>query len=376
MARRSRPCSRRGAWPAPRALGPGLVLLLLCSVLAGSLDAQEASSSWRSEWDASVRALYDSNVFRLTGAQKARVSSGSTSGRFAGMEQPSDLILQFGLGGEVRGPGLGARRITAGARIGVEAFTSNTQLTHLSLETYTSHALSSRDEITLELDYLPDEFERSYLAGDDGFGAPVYATGVASSGEARVVYDRELRDGSDHDLDLELSFTGSRRSMGDFAWRERTELAGAAELEVELASWIDAELAVLRGRGSYDDATLEPYLDGGVVVTAPLDKDFDETELGAGVVVDVRSRTDLVLSWEHRIRDYVARLGDDPVYGDRRDTRDTFEAELRYNIRGPLEVRAGGAYVAQDTYRPARGDTTDEEDYRAARMFVTLSYAP
>lgn len=364
----------RGRRRALRALAAGLAVVLAALVPSGSAEAQGARSSWRGDWTVAAEALYDSNIFRLSDSQRRQLESGSGSDRFTDMSGPSDLVLELGLSGQVRGRGLGSRRVTMGVGLEVDAYASNTRLTHVSLETFATHALSSRDELTLELGWRPGEFRRNYLAGAETSGAPTYAAGVANRAQARLEYDRELRKGSDHDLDLELSVEGSKRSLNDFPWRDRTGLTGAAELQVELSRRIDAVLSFARGRGSHDGVP-EPYIDATFVRTASLNRDFDETELGAGLTFNLPRRTELLLGWERRARDYAAALGEDPVYGDRQDDRDTFEGELRWDRKGPLEVRVGGSFRRQDTQRPAQGDTADEEDYRQARMFLSLRYS-
>jgi len=290
------------------------------------------------------------------------------------MEQVSDLVVEAGLRGEMRGRGVASYPITVGGSLEIDAYTSNTRLTHVVLETFASQSLTSRDKVSVELNYVPGEFRRNYLSGVELSGLPIYAAGVSDRTRVRLAYDRKLSRGDGPRMDLGLSVSGTRRSMAGLPWRNRTEMRGAAELAADLRKGVDVELRVERGRGAYE-GTPEPFVDANVVRTAELNRDFSQSELGAAIGLATGKRTDLLLSYEHRVRDYVAALGEDPVFGDRRDDRDSFEVELRHDMHGPLEWRVGGRYRSQNTLRPARGDTADEADYRQTRAFVAIRYA-
>jgi len=374
MANRPRADSRRAARPAHALVTAVFVVFLPAFAGATPLAAQSSHRSWRGSWRLSAEAEYDSNVFRLSGSQRKALEASPDAGRFPGMSQPSDLILRTALRGSLRGRGLGARLLEVGGTVGVDGHAANSRLTHVQVSTFASQLLTPRDRLSVELGYRPDEFRRAYLAGAGPSMAPAYAAGSATRSSGRITYQRALREGSRHDLDLELSLEGERRTMAGFAWRDRSDLGGQVSLRAELGRRMDGELMLGRGRGNYD-GTPEPFMEGAVVSTTSLERDFDQTELGVGLAFDLRHRRRLLVSWQRRLRDYTAVLGEDPVYGDRRDTRDTFGSELRYDMRGPFELRAGGSYRRQNTFRPARGDTTDEADYRRTRMFLSLRYA-
>lgn len=373
MAERTRHRSPRPWWYPRITWVAGLSTLAVSVASPDSSAAQQESSQWHRNLLLETRIRYDDNVFRLSRSQRAVVSSGSTSDRFQDMGRVDDVVVRVKLGGEFRGRSIGSRPVRVGAGIKVDAFTFNSRLTNVSLESFLTQSMTSRDEITLELDYEPDQFRRNYLTGEELAGVPAYGAGVANQAGARLRYERKLREGKGRDLNLELSAAASRRSYADFSWRDRTRISGAAGLQMEIGQRVRAELRVARSQGEHDGAP-EPFLEANQIQIMPLNRDFNDNELGAEVRVEVRRRTDVLVGWERRVRHYVAFLGQDPVYGGRRDNRDGFEFEMRYDPAGPFEWRAGGLYRYQETFRPAGGDTTEEEDYRQTRLFVTLRY--
>lgn len=374
MAKRSRAGFAGATRPTDARITVGLAVLLAAVVHVTPLAAQSPRPAWRGAWRLSAEAEYDSNVFRLSDTQRSVLQGSPDAGRYQDMSQPSDVVVRTALRGSLRGRGLAARPLEVGGTVRVDAYTSNSRLTHVRLSTFVRQSLTSRDRLSVEFGYRPDEFRRAYLAGTGSSGSPAYSAGIATRSGGRITYQRAVRKGSRHDLDLDVVLEGERRTMAGFAWRDRTAFGGQVTLRAELGRRVDGELTLGRGRGSYD-GTPEPFMAGGVVSTTSLERDFGQTELGVGMRFDLRHRRRFLVGWQRRLRDFAAVLGEDPVYGDRRDTRDTFEAELRYDFRGPFELRGGGSYRKQNTFRPARGDTTDEADYRKTRVFLSVRYA-
>ncbi len=372
MQEQPKPRPPRAGWRAS-ILVVALSSLAFMALRPEPLTAQHEAGSWRRGLQVSARALYDSNVFRLSDSQRAGLGSVSAQERYVDMSRPEDVVLRVKLAGELRGQGLGTAGVRLGGGIQVDAFTSNTRLTHLQLETFVAKALSSRDELTLELDYRPDEFRRNYLIEAEPSSPPTYAAGVSNQGSARFRYERRVRRGKGRDLNVQLAAAASRRSFSDFPWRDRTELSGAAALQMELGQHLDVEVRAARGLASHDGSP-EPFIEASLLRISPLNRDFAESELGVGVHFRTAGRAELLLGWERRIRDYVAVLGEDPVYGDRRDDRDAFEVEVRVDRKGPVQWRIGGMYRYQDTFRPAKGDAAEEQDYKQTRVFVALRY--
>ena len=326
---------------------------------------------WRRDGEISIRSIYDDNVFRLTDGQKNNLGSGSS--RYTDMTSASDYVVQVGVGGELRhGPGSSRVRIGGGAI--VDAYASNTSRTHVVLDAYISRALgSSRNVLAVKFEVAPSEFRRTYLSGGDASSLPVYAPGLSNSFGGEVEYRHRLIGGSGPDLDIEIGVRGTTRSIDQFDWRDRSMLGGRILFDLKVNSDVDVSIGISRSRASYTEAA-QPVLDLGVVTMVMSDKDFNDTRLSGELRFDLGSDARLTLEYQRRIRDYLAVLGVDPVYGDRQDTRNVFGAEIRYDISSRVDARVGGRYQEQVTFRPAKGSTGDAVDFERMGLMFQLRY--
>lgn len=352
-----------------------LILSLgLISVMVGALAPTEASAQsgrpWRRDGTISIKTLFDSNVFRFTDSQKARLGSGTD--QFADMEDASDVIIRVGLGGELR-RGPSSRRLRIGGGATLDAFTTNTRRTHVTLDAYLAKSLSKRDAITIKVELTPSEFRRNYLSGVGALSAPLYDEGVATSFEGEFMYSRRLIGGSGPDLDVEFGVLGATRAVDGLAWRDRSSLGGRVELDLKINSDVDMKVGVTRSRAFYD-AESQPVLSGGMTSLLVADKDFNETKIAGELKFDLSGDTRLALQYERRMRDFLASLGVDPAFGGREDTRNAFGAELRHRVSNRVDLDIGGKYQGQDTFRPAGGSTGDETDYDRSLVTLQLSY--
>ncbi len=342
----------------------------MVGALAPTGAAAQSDRPWRRDGTISIKTLFDSNVFRFTDSQKARLGSGTD--QFADMEDASDVIIQVGLGGELRrGPSSHRLRIGGGATL--DAFTTNTRRTHVTLDAYLAQSFTKRDKIKIKVELTPSEFRRNYLAGADALSAPVYDEGVSTSFKGEFSYARRLIGGSGPDLDLELGVLGATRSVDGLAWRDRSSLGGRVELDLKITRDVDLKVGVTRSRAFYD-AESQPVLSGGLVSLLLADKDFNETKIAGELKFDLSGDTRLVLEYERRTRDYLASLGVDPAFGGREDTRNAFGAKMRHRVSNRIDLNIGGKYQGQDTFRPAGGSTGDETDYDRSLVTFELSY--
>ncbi len=342
-----------------RAVTAAIAVTVLSILCPGSIGAQEVS----------VRGTYDNNVFRLTDGQKARVGSGSD--RFTDMMSESDFVIQVGVGAEIK-HGRSSRRLRLGFGGSWNAYRENPQRSHASIDAYVSKSLTKRDEITVSFDVSPSEFRRNYLGGSDALGAPIYMAGRSTTLEGEVAYNRRLIGGSGPDLDVEIGVTGGSRSVPGLEWRDRSQFAGSIEFDLKLVRAFHVKLGVTRARATYTNG-LQPVLDQGIVSMIDATRDWDQTSFEARVRFG--SGTRLSLEYERRMRTYRAELGQDAVYGGREDTRDSFEAELRFELSKSIDLRLEGRYQTQFTLRPATGITGDEIDYNRRVASVQLSYS-
>jgi len=346
------------------------VTFAVALLLAPAETRAQEERPWRRDGTISLRSIYDGNVFRLTDSQKNNIGSGS--GKYADMEGATDLILQVGVGGELR-HGPSSRRMRIGGGATVDAYTTNTRRTHMTLDAYLARSFSSRDELKVKVEVTPSEFRRNYLGGGDAVGSPLYQEGVSTSFGGEVAYARRLIGGSGPDLDLEIGFLGTSRSVDVLSWRDRSSMGGWIEFDLKINSDIDMKVEVSRSRASYTSAS-QPVLDLGLVTLETADKDFNDTRFGGEGRFDLGSDARLTLEYERRMRTFLAELGVDPVYGGREDARNAYGAEIEYEISNRVEMTIGGKYQQQVTFRPAGGSTGDEIDYNRAVATFQLAY--
>lgn len=352
--------SERRPWKTDmRAVTAAIAVTILPILGPGAIGAQEVS----------VRATYDNNVFRLTEGQKANLGSGSD--QFADMMNQSDFVMQIGVGGEIR-RGKSSRRLRLGVGAAYNAYRDNRERSHTSVDAYVSKAFTKRDEITVSLEMNPSEFRRNYLGGSDALGAPIYMAGRSTTLEGEVAYTRRLIGGSGPDLDVEIGVAGGSRSVPGLEWRDRSQFAGSIEFDVKLVRAFHVKFGVTRARATYTNG-LQPVLDQGVVSMIDVMRDWDQTSFRGRVRFG--SGTRLSLEYQHRMRTYRAELGQDAVYGGREDTRDSYEAEIRFELSKSIDLRLNGRYQTQLTLRPATGVTGDEIDYNRRVASVQLSYS-
>lgn len=366
------------------ALAGALVLPLPASIAAQQAetppfrtteaDPDDRRSRWRAGWEIATATEYDANVFKLTSNRMEELESGGS--RYADMESASDAVTSVGLEGELRGRALFGRRLSVRGTAGVDVHALNPRRTHADFGVRALQSLSSRDKLGVELAFTPSEFRRNYLAGADGAGDPVYAAGVHRSVDGSISYRREVLEGKGprRAVDLELSALGMRRTVRDFPWRDRSEIGGEAELDVEIARWLDVELSGARVR-AFHDGSPEPVRQLVGVTMQSLERDFWESVLGVETSFRLSGDARLLFDYQWSHRDYLAEEASDPVYGGRVSRRHTFGGELRLDLSRNLTGRFGGAYQLQDLSRPTTGGTGDEEDFRRPRVFLKLVYS-
>lgn len=370
------------AWVRPL-LGAGCLLLLLA--MASELPAQEGQqvlperstseapkkSEWDSKWRFSFESEFDENTFKLKPSQRRSLEDGAA--RYEGMESPLDVVNTLRMRGEFRRPGLRSRRMSIGGDARIELFTLNQRRSSVELEAFAAQKLSKRDIVGAAVSFTPSEFRRNYLIGADGSGAARYEAGVAHTVEGEIEYEREVLRGrrGGPKLDATVALLGGRRIYQGFSWRNRTELGGQVEADLVLAGRIGLKLEAERVRASHDGGA-EPVLEADGVSYQSLNRNFDQTSIGAETNLRLAKRR-VSLSYEWRDRSYLARLGEDGVYGDRVDDRRTYGIEADILSRGQLRLSIGGKHQDQTSYVPGRGDTGDEADYSRSTIFLHLS---
>lgn len=371
-------------------LGAGLLPLLMLLFMASEVPAQQVSAQegqqvlperstsaapkkreWESKWRFSFKSEYDENTFKLRPSQRTSLEDGAA--RYEGMESPRDLINTIRVRGEFRRPGLASRRMSIGGDARIDLFTLNQRRSSVELGAFAEQKLSKRDIVAAAVSFTPSEFRRNYLVGADGSGTPRYEAGVAHTAEGEVEYEREVLRGrrGGPKLNAAVALVGSRRTYDGLPWRNRIELGGQVEADLVLGGRIGLELEAERVRASHEGG-VEPVLDPNGVSYQSLNRDFDQTSIGVETSLRLAKRR-ISLSYQWRDRSYLARLGEDGVYGDRVDDRKTYGIEADILSRGVVRLSVGGEHQEQTSYVPGRGDTGDEADYSRSTIFLHMS---
>lgn len=356
-----------------RGCARGLAAAGLVAVTAGGGAAQaEEARPWRSAWTVGLESSYDHNPFRLTAGQRDDLLDGG--GQYESLSQPYDMrnTLRLGLG--LRGRGFAGRRLNVESDVRVDLYTFNRRRSSVSVDLAATQKLSKRDGVRFAVELTPSEFRRNYVAGADGGGGPLFEAGVATTLEGELAYERRVLRGrkGGPELDVEVALTGGTRSYRDMPWRDRVELGGGVEADLE-AGRLGLELSASHARAMDGHEGAEPVLTDGTVVMAPLQRGFGQTELGAEATFRMSRGTRIGLDYELRERRYSGSLSEDPYYGGREDRRHTAGASLRFDV-GAVKLVLGGEHQVQTSFRPGRGDTGDEADYNRTRVSVRVEY--
>ncbi|MDH5589196.1 MAG: hypothetical protein OEZ37_04055 [Gemmatimonadota bacterium] len=355
-------------YPSARSLR----LLALAAVVGVNPTSVSAQNSMKSDWSFSAGALFDTNPFKLTNGQKNDLGSGLD--RFLDMDNANDAVVAVGIDAVFRTKRSHGRRTRFGFGFDADVHALNSSRTRFSGDVFLAQSFSRADELKVKFGLNPSEFRRNYLMGEDGTGAPTYSEGVLDIRTGSISYERELYDGKGTGLAMELSGTALWRTTADMPWRDRTMYGAGISFDAQLSKAVDLEIGVERSQASHDGG-LEPVFD---VLTGvdffSLNRDFVQMGIGSELRFDLNKDARLSLAYERRTRDFDAALGTDPVYGDRFDTRSAVSGELRYEVSKAADLFVGGAYIAQDTRRPAGGNNTDEVDYRRSQLSIRLVF--
>lgn len=344
-------------------------VVLIALLDATGLHAQE--SSWTARWGLSLQTRYDDNPLRLNAWEKANLAARLP--RFTGMDRADDVLGMIRLRGDFRGDGLGSRPARIGADVRLDGHAWNRQGLRFSVGASASQELTRRDEVGVFLAFTPSEFQRNYLVGTDETGAPAYVEGVGRRLRGGIEYTREILRGSrgGPELDANLSVLGTMRRFQDFPWRDRTELGARIGLDFQPVDALETEIAATLARTSHARLA-EPVSRSDGVTMAATRRDYVQREVGAEAGLHLGAGRLLTVGYDRRHRSYLATLDEDPVYGDRRDNRDSYEAALRLDLGPLVRLTLGGSLEEQSTNRPGSGDTGDEADYERHTLFLRL----
>lgn len=332
-----------------------------------------ASMRWRMSWNLTLISTYDDNVFGLSPVQLDGLEAGRD--RYVDMNAAHDIENSLRFRTRLRGPGLASQRLDLAATARLDLYTFSPRQSGLRFGLSARQRLSPRDRIRADISFAPREFRRNYLAGADEGGAPVYVAGTRQKVQGGLGYERTLWARTrGPELNTAARVLASALRFPDLPWRDRQELGGEIRTDLSVGA-IEGELTAGRSRAFYAGLAEPVRLDDEVTATE-LARDFNLTRLRVAVGVQAIESANVGVRFEHRTREYLASLEEDPVFGDRRDRGATYGIELRLRAAPSVELRLGGDVQRQFTMRPGRGDTGDEASYSRRTATLRIDYDP
>lgn len=348
-------------------------------------------------------AEFDNNVFLLTPGRKTAVDDPSAadvaSGRFAGMESSSDVVVQARGGVALEFDGLGGRALTLSPALQYDVYTRNSERSHLTASAALSQNLARGMRTRLEAAYTPSYFRKNSLAdaadadGDGSIGPEErsYAPAAYAAGDVELAHRFRLRKSTKRSrlgLELDLAAGYHARSYdAPFAGRDLSGPRFRSTLGIEpgrrAAFTLEYVLEALSADASeevliMDEAEAGRDLNSNGTATDPdvrtvqlVDRSRRHHELRAGARFDVARRTDLSIRYGLRFRDYSSDQPLDIGHRDRRDTRHDLRGEFSTRIARGARFNTGARFARQTTNRLFDPDQTDEaDDYTRLRAFA------
>lgn len=348
--------------------------VLLLAATAPGLRAQtredlndKTSPRWKTSLEWQARAAFDDNVFLLRDGRKNDLNG---QGQFLDMDNAADFIGSAEAAIRLRGRGLGSRRLLVRPRIGYDLYTQNPKRSHAEFGISAVQSLTSKNDLSFEVQYTPSAFQRTYLID----GGPRYAPGVYRQTSASIGLARELtRKKSSVEADGSIAILFQRRTFENFAWRNRDEVGARAGIDLKFNRMLSVDLIGGAAVHSFNPVP-EPIELGDQISVVQLRRDRTEVEFGIEPRVRLGKDRFIEAGYRYRLRSYHADLQDDPVYGGRDDRRNTLSAAARFPVARHLALRVGGMWQVQNTSQPGRGETGDEADYSHRVGYVQIEY--
>lgn len=352
-----------------------------------------------------VEAELDNNVFLLTPARKDAVDNPSAadmaSGRFAGMESASDVVVQARGGVGLEFDGLGGKAFTISPALQYDFYTKNNERSNLTASLALAQALARGMRTKLDLEYTPSYFPKNYLldatdANADGRIAPQerrYAPADYSALDVELAHRFRLKKSTKRSplgAELDLGAGYYKRSYdAPFAARDLSGPTFGATLDLVPGDRVDMtagySLEMLSSDEAQevlivDEADAGSDLNGNGTATdldvrtvQLVDRSRREHELTLGARLGIARRTDLRFGYGLRLRDYGSDLPLDLAHRDRRDTRHELRGELSTRVARGTRFTTGARYARQTANRLVDSDQTDEaDDYTRLRAFAGL----
>lgn len=356
------------------------------------------------ELSISLTGEYDNNVFLLSDGRKddlgTRSSADEQSGRFDAMENAADGIARLGVGIALETRGFGGRDLIFEPEVDYEYYLRNSERRNVVTSFGLTQDLPRSSRFKLGAAYTPDYFAKNYLAdavdrNSDGIIARderIYAAGRYSDLELKAAYRFRLRKSARRSplgMHLEPSVGYYTRSYdAPFEGRDRagpragialdfdagrTELAVGYLFEALSADATPAVLILnepdvgrdLNGNGNTTDTSLR--------TVQRVDRSRNEHSMGATLKLNPPGRMDLLIEYEHRLRDFSSVEELDVAHLGRRDRRNEIRGEIGSRLVGRVRWVNGLRYAKQTTNRAGDLGGLDEiDDYSRIRAYSGL----
>lgn len=350
-----------------------------------------------------IAGEYDSNVFLLSASRESDLEGATgadPSGRFTDMESAADVIVQPAAGIRLQADGLGGREFVVSPEIRYENYVKNPERSNLTAALELAQDLPRASRLRTRISYSPEYFAKNYLSD------AVDANGDGSISRA----ERRYAAGKYSDLDADAAYRfrvrRAPRGGGSAARAEASVGYYSRSYEAPFASrdlsgpTVGAELGVDRGRMelalAYDFEALSTTTGTEVLI---LDEPVFGRDLnGNGSSTDLNARTsqqvdrsrnehsgrvllmfnppgraDVLLAFEHRLRDFASDQPLDVAHRGRRDRRNEIRGEIGFQMGSGFRLVAGGRFAKQTTNRagdPGRLGETD--DYTRSRAYTAV----
>ena len=363
---------------------------------------------WRVQAPAlSITSERDDNVFLVTESKKDDIGTPGTasvaSRRYEGMLSAADLITTVEAKLAIQGTGMSGRPLVITPVMRYEYYAENTDRRNATFGLDLEQSLGHGNEVRLRGRMTPSYFARNYLADAtdiDGNGsiAPAersYRRGTYAETELTADYRRRLDESTKsspfgaairlgagyYARTFDAPFAGRDLAgpmakvalMSDVSRRVKVELG--YELGILSASPTDEVLlldeqdvgADLNGNGRMTDVDVRSV--------QRVDRSRVEHVIVVGGGIELTSRTDLGVQFEHRRRRYGSGEPLDVSYNGRSDARNRLSVELSTAVSRRFSLGINGGIASQSLSRERDfGATGEVDDYSRHIIGLRVGY--
>jgi hypothetical protein len=394
-------------------------LLLVAAFLAAPLPQAKPvapPSKWSTDGQVEAELRYNTNLWLLDSAHKDRLERGlpadKTSGRYDDMETAEDLILRPSVRVDLKGPSPLGRKVDFWAGLGYDLYFQNSKRNNLDLALGLEQGVGSRGRFELEFDFLPQYFNKNYLAdGVDASGngnissdERIYEPGEYREWEVRLGYRHALVDAKAGDrFGLDGHVQGGLRDRAyDDPFSGRDEEGTWVKLGLQSHHWLGAggkgKATSLRFGLHYRYETVNSPTESEVVlldevafgtdfsgdgdstdsharVVTTVDRSRVEHEIRVSAALGITAATDVGLAYAYTIRDWSSDEPLDADHRDRKDNRNEVELFVKHDFAKGWQARAGVEWREQQTDRGGDPGASGESfDYSRSVWSISVDY--